>query len=162
MHIPKVFLLLMISLFTIQLVHAQQKKPAKKNEVTPVQKFKAPKLHTALDSYNDSTTISPDEAARIIGLPLKIYDDKKVEYSISSYQFMYKKAGVTEDEQTGKLSPTTTMSSERFKVSPLPELWINIIREQVKAGEEFYFFDVIAKDAHGRVMYAPTLKITIR
>lgn len=162
MRIPKAFLLLMISLFTVQLLHAQQKKPAKKNDVTPVQKFKPPKLHTLLDSYKDSTSVSAEEASRIIGLPLKIYDDKKVEYSISSYQFMYRKAGVTEDEQTGKLSPTTTISSDRFKISPLPQLWVNLIKEQVKKGEEFYFFDVIAKDTQGRVMYAPTLKITIR
>lgn len=162
MRIPKLFLLLMTGLFALQPVDAQQKKPAKKNDITPVQKFKPPKLHTLLDSYKDSVAVSADEAARIIALPLKIYDDKKVEYSISSYQFMYKKAGVTEDEQTGKLSPTTTISSDRFKVSPLPQLWVNLIKEQVKKGEEFYFFDVIAKDAQGRVMYASNLKITIR
>src|SRR4051812_7066596 len=101
MHISKGSLLLMFSLFTFSLLHAQQKKPIaqKKTEVIPVAKFKPPKLHTALDSYKDSVSVTAEEAVRIIGLPLKINDDKKGEYSISSYQFMYKKAGVTEDEQ---------------------------------------------------------------
>ena len=145
-----------------QLIFAQQKKPvAKKAEIIPVVKFKAPKLQTMLDTYRDSVGVSPDEAVRIIGLTLKITDDKKNNYNISSYQFLYKKAGITEDDK-GDPKPTTTISSDRFKVSPLPDLWVNLIKEQVHVGEEFYFFDVIAKDAQGRVMYAPNLKITIR
>jgi hypothetical protein len=114
-----------------------------------------------LDKYKDSTSISVEEALRIIDLPLTIHDDKNTAYTISSYQFLYRKKGVTEDE-AGNLSPTSTISSDRFKVSPLPPLWINIIKEQVKSGEEFYFFDVIAKDSHGKVMYASNLKLMIR
>ncbi|MEO8769140.1 MAG: hypothetical protein ABI402_03625 [Ferruginibacter sp.] len=162
MRIFKTALFLMVALFASQLIFAQQKKPvAKKSEVIPVTKFKAPKLRTVLDTYKDSVAVSAEEAVRIIGLPLKISDDKKMEYSISSYQFLYKKAGVTEDEK-GEPQPATTISSDRFKISPLPDLWVNLIKEQVHQGEEFYFFDVIAKDAQGRVMYAPNLKITIK
>ena len=165
MRICKTFLLVMISLLASQLMNAQNKpanKPAKKNgAVTTVAKFKAPKLQTMLDTYKDSVSVSADEAVRIIGMPLKISDDKKNEYSVSSYQFLYRKKGVTENDK-GEPLPTTTISADRFKVTPLPQLWVNLITEQVKAGEEFYFFDVIAKDAQGRVMYAPNLKITIR
>lgn len=153
-------LFLITTLLVGQFLHAQ-KKPVNKPEATTVQKFKAPKLQTLLDSYKDSVSVSANEAVRIIAMPLKIYDDKKNEYNISSYQFLYKKKGVTEDE-SGKPMPTSTISSDRFKITPLPELWVNLIRQQVKAGEEFYFFDVIAKDAQGRVMYASNLKITIR
>ena len=72
------------------------------------------------------------------------------------------KKTVTEDEQTGKVSPATSMVADRFTATPLPGLWINKIREELKAGEELYFFDVIAKDAKGRVMYASSLKIMIQ
>jgi hypothetical protein len=41
----------------------------------------------------------------------------------------------------------------------MPAIWVTQIKEQVNKGEELYFFDVIAKDAQGRVMYAPNLKI---
>ncbi len=162
MHIFKTLCISISILFTSQLLYAQNKPAAKKPEIITTKKFKAPKLQTALDSYKDSVSVTADEAVRIIGMPLKIYDDKKTEYAISSYQFLYRKKGVTEDEKTGDLTPTSTISSDRFKVSPLPNIWVNLIKEQVKAGEEFYFFDVIAKDAQGRVMYASNLKITIR
>ena len=39
---------------------------------------------------------------------------------------------------------------------------LNKIKEQLKSGEELYFFDVIAKDTLGRVMYASSLKILIQ
>ena len=136
-----------------------QKKPASKGKA--VTKFKAPKLQTFLGTYKDSAGVSAAEANNLIATPLKITDAKKNEYSISSYQFVYKKRGVTEDEKTEKISPVTTISADRFKVSPLPAVWVNTIQQQLKAGEEFFFFDVIAKDAQGRVMYAPNLKITI-
>ena len=137
---------------------AQKKKVFKVQVVT---KFKAPKLQTFLGSYKDSAGISATEATNLVATPLKIIDDKKNVYAVSSYQFLYKKRGVTEDEKTEKTSPVTTISSDRFKVSPLPAIWVNTIQQQVKKGEEFFFFDVIAKDAQGRVMYAPNLKLTI-
>lgn len=162
MRISKLLFFFILGLTASSSLFAQEKKPApKKAEIVHVQKFKPPKLHTTLDNFKDSTSISVDDALRVIGMPLKIYDDKKTEYSVSSYQFLYRKKGVTEDED-GKLKPTSTISSDRFKVSPLPQLWINLIKEQVKPGEEFYFFDVIAKDTQGRVMYASNLKLTIR
>ena len=139
-----------------------QKKPAKKTETIAVQKFRAPKLQTYIDSYKDSVNVSADEALKIISLPLKIYDDKKNEYIISSYQFMYKKKVVTEDEKTGKITAASSIAADRFKISPLPDLWVNLIKQEVKAGEEFYFFDVIAKDTQGRVMYASNLKFIIQ
>jgi hypothetical protein len=83
-------------------------------------------------------------------------------YSISSYQFLYRKRGVTENEETGKVTPITSMVSQRFTKTPLPKTWIEVIKQDVKPGEELFFFDVIAKDALGRVMYAPNFKVLIR
>lgn len=140
---------------------AQLKKNAK-DAVKPVAKFKQPKLYTSLGQFKDTAYVTEKEAEDAIALPLKVMDDKKNEYTISSYQFLYKKKAVTEDEQTGKVSPTTSISSDRFKTTPLPPLWINVIQEQVKPGEEFFFFDVIAKDPQGRVMTASSLKLIVK
>jgi len=139
-------------------VHAQ-KTPA----TVKTQKFKAPKLFTHLGNVTDSVvTITEAEAENIIALPLKIVDDKKNEYTVSSYQFLYNRRVVTEDEQSGKVTPTSSIASSRFTSSPLPQLWVNQVREQLKSGEYLYFFDVIAKDSQGRVMYASTLKIMVK
>jgi hypothetical protein len=169
MHISKFSPFLVIVLFTSLFASAQktQQPPAKKPQptITKVKPFKTPKLQTSLDVYKDSVKINASEAVRIIALPLKIYDDKKNEYSISSYQFLYKKTGFKVDDEkdeNAKQTPVTSISSDRFKTTPLPDLWVNLIKQDVKTGEEFYFFDVIAKDAQGRVMYAPNLKILIR
>lgn len=137
-----------------------QKRPARVTNY-PV-KFKAPKLQTSLSAYKDSVMIPVSEAENIIALPLKVVDAKNQPYTISSYQFMYRKKVVTEDEKTGKVSGTSSISADHFKTSPLPPLWTNIIREQLKAGEQLYFFDIIVKDAKGRLLIAPNLKIMVR
>jgi len=124
-------------------------------------KYKPPKLITLLSTYKDSVMLNAGETENIIGMPLRIVDDKKNVYTISSYQFLYKKNVVTEEEETGKISAATSIVSDRFRTTPLPERWISKIREQLKKGELLYFFDIIAKDAQGRVMYAPDLKITV-
>lgn len=160
MQIFKTALLTASLFFFFGHLHAQN--PAAKKPATGFQKIKPPKLQTILEGYKDSVAVTAEVAEKIISMPLKIYDDKKNEYQISSYQFLYKKKGVTEDEKTGNVTPTTTVSSNLFKVTPLPELWINLIKQQVKPGEEFFFFAVIAKDSQGRVMYAPDLKIVVR
>lgn len=129
---------------------------------TNTQKFKPPRLYSSLGSYRDSSSITVAEAERIISLPLKIVDDKKMDYKVTSYQFMYKRKAVTEDEKTGKVSPTTSISADRFTGSPLPELWIKTIRERVTSGEELFFFDIIVKDNLGRLMYAPNIRIQVK
>ena len=111
--------------------------------------YKVPKLYTQLGEFRDSVSITMAEAEKSVGQELKIFDDKKGVYTVSSYQFLYKKKGVTENEETGKVSPTTTIVSQRFKTTPLPQVWIDNVRQEVKSGEELYFFDVIAKDAQG-------------
>lgn len=125
-------------------------------------KYKAPKLYTQLGNYKDSVNITVAEAANIIGQSLKITDDKKVAFTVSSYQFLYRRKGVIQDEETGKTTPSSGILSSLFKTSPLPQLWIDQIRDQLKPGEELFFFAVIAKDAQGRVMYAPDLKIMVK
>jgi len=125
------------------------------------QKFKPPKLTTTLGIRSDSAVVTKSEAVQLVTLPLKITDDKKNVYTISSYQVMYKRKAVTEDEETGKVTPVFSNVSDLFKETPLPPLWKNILKEQLKQGEELFFFDIIVKDTQGRIMYAPTLKIKI-
>ena len=148
----KLLLLAFVLLSTQQLL--AQTKPA------PV-KFKLPKLFTQMGGFRDSVTLTVPEAENIINQPLKIFDDKKGLYTISSYQFLYRRKVVTEDETTGKPIPTSSMVASTFKVTPMPEIWVNSVKEQVRPGEELYFFNIIAKDAQGRVMYAPDFKIKV-
>jgi hypothetical protein len=159
-----------IALFSLLLVAniamAQKPKPAAKPKTTTVQKFKPPKLKSALGNRSDSIVkVSVDEAVQLVTLPLKITaanGDTKNTYTITSYQCMYKRKGVTEDEQSGKVSPTTNVVADLFRTTPLPEIWKKIITEQLKAGEEIFFFDVVVKDTQGRLMFAPTLKLLVQ
>ena len=50
----------------------------------------------------NGATVTVDEAAQLIALPLKITDEKNNVYPIDSYQFLYRKKGGIQDEQTGK------------------------------------------------------------
>ncbi len=135
---------------------------AQKPKMAPMQKFTPPKLTCLLGIRKDTAEVYKEEAVQLVKLPLKITDDKKNVYTISSYQFMYKRRVVSEDEETGKATPVMSNVSDLFRVTPLPEKWVNIISEQFKAGEELFFFDIVVKDAQGRLMYAPTLSIKIK
>ena len=105
--------------------------------------------------------MTAEEANKLISLPLRIIDDKNVGYAISSYQFAYKRLGVTEDEVTGKISAQSDIAADRFTSTPLPVVWQNNIKDGLHKGEELYFFDIIAIYNTGILFFAPELKITI-
>jgi hypothetical protein len=159
MNLKPFFLLCSLSAFTIA---AAQTKPAK--AVThPVQKFIPPKLKTSIGAASDSVITTTMEAAvNLINLPLTITDAKKGVYTISSYQCMYKRRGVTEDEESGKVSPATTIVVQRFTTTPVSEIWRKTISEQLKPGEEISFFDIVVKDTQNHLMFAPSLKIVVK
>jgi hypothetical protein len=154
-------------LMVVNFAMAQKPKSnTKPKEVVAVQKFKPPKLKTALGNRADSiVSVSVEEAVQLATLPLKITaanGDTKNTYTITSYQCMYKRKGVTEDEQSGKISPTTNVVADLFRITPLPEIWKKIIAEQLKAGEEIFFFDIVVKDTQGRLMFAPNIKLAVQ
>lgn len=146
---------------TLTTVIAQKPKPTAVKS-TKFQKFTPPKLTSMLGIRTDTASVYREEAVQLVKLPLKVTDDKKNVYTISSYQLMYKRRAVTEDEQTGKVSPVISNVSDLFRETPLPALWIKILTEQMRTGEELYFFDIVAKDAQGRLMFAPELKIKVK
>ena len=153
-----------IFFLTVSVVFAQKPKPKPTTTTKPAgfQKFTPPKLTSMLGIRSDSAIVYREEALQLINLPLRVTDNKKGIYTISSYQVMYKRRAVTEDEKTGKVSPVTSTASDVFRTTPLPQLWIKILTEQMRAGEELYFFDIVAKDAQGRMMFAPELRIKVK
>ncbi len=141
---------------------------AQKPKTVPVakskgfQKFSPPKLTTALGIRTDTAIVQLEEAIQLVKLPLRISDDKKNIYTISSYRAMYKRRAVTEDEQTGKVTPIISNVSDLFKTTPLSPIWIKSLTEQMRSGEEIHFFDIVVKDPQGRLMFAPELRIKIK
>ena len=140
---------------------AQKPKPAAGKPAT-IQKFTPPKLTSMLGIRKDTASVYLEEAVQLVKLPLKVTDEKKNTYTISSYQCMYKRRAVTEDEQTGKVTPVISNVSDLFRETPLSAIWIKTLTEQMRPGEELHFFDIVAKDAQGRFMFAPELRILIK
>jgi len=126
------------------------------------EKYKPPKLFTSLGSVNHSDTLLVKDVVALVPLSLTITDGSKRKYEISSYQLAYTRAAFTEDEITGKTMPTTTMVSSLFRSTPLPEIWISQVTQDLKPGEELYFFDVFVKDEKGRILAAPNLRINTK
>lgn len=135
---------------------------AQKKAITKNSRTTLVKIYTSLNGLSDSSRITAEDAEKMIALPLTIQDTKKTQYTISSYQFMYVKKGVTEDEVSGKVTPVMSSVSNIFKSSPLSPIWIKSIQEQVKPGEELFFFDIIVKTSTGKLLYAPTLRLLVR
>lgn len=161
--IAKLIFTIVFSL-TVCIGFAQKPKP--KSIITPkpagFKKFTPPRLTSMLGARSDSAVVFKEEVLQLINLPLKVTDDKKGLYTISSYQVMYKRRGVTEDEKTGKVSPIISTATDIVRTPKLSPLWIKILTEQIREGEELYFFDIVAKDAQGRLMFAPELTIKIK
>ena len=148
--------------FSLSLSPLFAQKPKPVSKPGGFQKYTPPKLTTMLGIRSDSATVVFEEAVQLIKLPLKVTDDKKNVYSISSYRAMYKRRAVTEDEQTGKAIPITSTVTDIFKTTPLSPIWIKILSEQLRTGEEIYFSDIVVKDAQGRLMFAPDLRIKVK
>ncbi|MBS1511928.1 MAG: hypothetical protein JST86_13860 [Bacteroidetes bacterium] len=122
-----------------------------------------PKLKTSLGTYSDSIiTVSVDDALKLMQTPLVITDDKKAVYTINTYECLYKRKGVTEDEESGKVSPATSSVAQQFKTTPVSEIWIKTMTEQLKAGEEIWFYDIVVKNADGRFLFAPNIKLVVK
>jgi hypothetical protein len=155
--------IILLSFFTFSLQILCAQKPATRTAASIVQKSKLPVLTTHLGPTKDSVvSLNANLVKSIIDARLVITDEKGNEYKLTYYEFLYKRIGIKEDEATGKISPTTTISADHFATSPLPVLWKKIIKEELKPGEELYFFDIIVKNVQGASMYAPSLKILIQ
>ena len=141
--------------------HALLAQTVKPGTVTKVAKFKPPAVQTFLGRNINGATVTIEEANQLINLPLKITDDKNNVYTIASYQFVYKRKSVIEDEQTGKKEVVFTTVADLFKTTPSPEVWRASIGGRVQKGEELYYFDIIVKDKLNRKFFAPELKIKI-
>ena len=134
-----------------------QNVPASKGE-----KFMRPVVIAYLGEKTNGASITAQQADDLIGLPLKVADKNNTTYTIDSYGFLYKRKGVTEDEQTGQKSINFTSVSDRFKTTPLPKVWIDNIKGNFQKDEELYFFDIVVKDKSNHLFLAPDLKITIQ
>lgn len=130
--------------------------------ITKVPKFKPPSVKTFLGVNQNGAQVTVEEGNQLVGLPLKIVDDKNNTYPIDSYQFLYKQKSYIMDDETGKRETTFTLAADRFDSTPLPKVWINNIAGRLQPDEQLYFFDIVVKDKEGRRFFAPELKITIK
>ncbi len=129
----------------------------------PITKFKPPVVHTYLGTLTGKTAVtSPEEGKNLIVAPLSVTDAKKTNYTVASYQFVYKRLGSREDEETGKITTESELVASQFNAVPLPAIWQSNITETLKKGESLLFFDIIVFDKQGRRFFAPDLNISIQ
>jgi hypothetical protein len=138
------------------------KKPVKNGTITPVTKFKPPVVKTFLGRNEKEAAVVAEEANQLVNLPLRITDEKNNVYSISSYQFLYRKKSVIENEQTGRKEIVYTNTADLFRATPLPKVWKENISGGLQKGEELFFFDIIVNDKFNRKFFAPNVKITVK
>lgn len=160
--VKKVFILIFVSANSFWAAAQNKQHATRPGTFTPVTKFKPPVVKTYLGKNSDTAIVLKEEANQLINLPLKIIDSKNNTYTISSYQFMYKKKSVIENEETGRKEIVFTNVADRFKTTPLPEVWRGNISGGLQKNEELYFFDIIVKDKLNRIFYAPDIKIRVQ
>ncbi|MEP6616077.1 MAG: hypothetical protein ABJA57_05830 [Ginsengibacter sp.] len=136
--------------------------PIKPGSITRVTKFKPPVVKTFLGRNTNNAEVTSQEADQLLSLPLKIADAKNITYTITSYQFMYKKKSVIENEETGRKETVFTTVADLFKTTPLPVIWVSNIAGGFQKDEELFFFDVIVTDKLKRKFFAPDLKLRIK
>ena len=158
----KFFCLLFPAIITCKSIICQVKPPPVNPGTTTVKKFKPPVVTTFLGRNVKSANITASEANQLLSIPLKITDDKNIPYPVSSYQFLYRKKSIIENETTGKKEVVFTIVSDRFKATPLPQLWVNNIAGGLQKDEELYFFDIVVTDKLNRKFFAPDVKLRIQ
>jgi hypothetical protein len=151
------YLLSILLLSSINISFAQNKQI-----ITKEPKFKPPVVKTYLGVNQNGAQVTVDEGVQLVGLPLKIIDAKNNQYTIDSYQFLYRQKSFIRDDETGKTEEVFTISADRFNSTPLPKVWVDNIRGRLQKDEQLYFFDIVVKDKQGRSFFAPELKITIK
>ncbi len=149
--------LLFYLIFAAPAIFAQDKEI-----ITKEPRFKPPVVKTYLGVNQNGASVTKEEASQLIGLPLKIVDDKNNTYPIDSYQFLYRRKSTILNDDTGKKETTFTIVADRFFATPLPKVWIENTKDQFQKDEQLYFFDIVVKDKEGRKFFAPELKITIK
>ena len=125
-------------------------------------KFKPPVVKTFLGVNQNGANVTASEGEQLVGLPLKVVDAKNNQYTVDSYQFLYKEKSYILNDETGKRETVFTIASDRFASTPLPKVWVDNIKNKLQPDEELYFFDIVVKDKEGRLFTAPQLKITIQ
>lgn len=133
-----------------------------KEIITKEPKFKPPVVKTYLGVNQNGAEVTLDEGTQLVGLPLKITDEKNNQYRVVSYQFLYRQKSYILNDETGEKEKVFTISADRFQETPLPKLWIENIRQRLQPEEQLYFFDIVVKDKEGREFFAPEIKITIK
>ena len=121
---------------------------------------KPPVVFTYLGDHKDSAAITVEEAKYLLKQPLKFRDSKGNEYKVSSYMFVYKRLVASETEDGRKYIEPSSLG-KLFTENPLPQIWAENVAEQLHAGEELLFADVIVKPKTGPVFYAKKLILTI-
>lgn len=155
--VNKLFFALLIVVSSISFASAQSKQKPE----NAIKKYETSKLTTFLGSYKDSVGLPISEVTKIIGLPLTVVDNNKVNFKITAYQVVYTRNAIVESED-GKHIPTKSIVSQIFYNTPMSDIWVKSIRDLLKKGEEIFFFGIIAKDPkNGQVSYAPNFKITV-
>ena len=138
-----------------------QKSDTARVEVTKVKKFKPPVVKVVWGKRSNGDTVTVPEANELIGLPLKVTDDKNGVYTVSSYHLLYKRKGSILNQETGRERVIFTTVSDIFKETPLPEGWIKGLKGYFQSDEELLFFDIVVKDQNNRIFFAPNLKLYI-
>ena len=151
-----------IFLFSLLLFPAGYLVAQNKEKIIKEPKFKPPVVKTFLGINQNGALVTADEGDQLAGLPLKITDAKNNQYTVVSYQFLYRQKSFIMDDETGKKEQVFTLSADRFNSTPLPKVWVDNIKQRLQSDEQLYFFDIVVKDKEGRQFFAPELKITIK
>lgn len=159
LHLKRLSVIVLFTMVCTSLVQAQVTGKPKSAST----KFNPLTVKTYLGKFtgkNNTATVA--EAKNALVAAISIIDEKKFIYKLSSYQFAYTRWGAVEDEVTKQVTQKSTISADRFLETPLPSLWIDNVTENLHAGEELYFYDIIAFDKDGRRFFAPEIKIVIQ
>jgi hypothetical protein len=155
--LTKIALLLLIVMASNTVIAQRKSKTAK------TAKFKPPVIKTffaGIHGVKDSVPVATGK--QIIDSSLTVTDAKGNSYTITHYQFAFKRIGGLENDSTGVVSAVSDIVADNFIATPLTDIWRKTIRETLTKGEEFHFTDIIVTDNKGNYFYAPEVRIGIK
>lgn len=107
--------------------------------------------------------VSAEQVRQQVDSPLVVFDQKGKRYTVAGFSVYYSFNSSYKDEETGRTNTIRELrvgdfdGSDRFN-----QLWRESVRDNVKAGDDIRFRNILVRMPNGKKMMAPETVFAVR
>ncbi|MGN6435627.1 MAG: hypothetical protein ACTHMM_03805 [Agriterribacter sp.] len=133
----------------------QKPKPAASSQTS------LPKVTVSIGGYKGGD-ITSDLLSTIVDSSVVVRDSKGTTYQLVRFRVLYKFKSTYDDPETGQKKKSDDMRVNDFSnTAVMSELWRQSIKDNVKAGDEIIFDNIIIRLKNGTKLMAPKVAFKV-